>query len=81
MHYDLGGLDNMNYDDDSNEKENQGNKKNEQLEEFRVLNTGKPLTTSAGLKPSNNDAMLKAGPRGPALLQDFLFFDKLMHFD
>ena len=71
----------MDNDDVSKERENQGNKKNEQLEEFRVQNTGKPLTTSAGLKPSNNDGILKAGPRGPALLQDFLFFDKLMHFD
>jgi catalase len=71
----------MSYDDVSKEKGNQGNKKTEQLEEFRVQNAGNPLTTSAGLKVSNNDAMLKAGTRGPALMQDFLFLDKLMHFD
>jgi catalase len=71
----------MNDDIVSHEKENRGNKKIEQLEEFRVQNTGNPLTTSAGLKVSNNDGVLKAGPRGPALMQDFLFLDKLMHFD
>ncbi|GAB3808001.1 catalase [Virgibacillus kimchii] len=57
------------------------NKKQEQLEKYRVENTGKRLTTGKGLKVSNNEETLKAGPRGPALMEDFHFFEKQMHFD
>lgn len=57
------------------------NKKQEQLEKNRVENTGKRLTTGKGLKVSNNEEMLKAGLRGPALMEDFHFFEKQMHFD
>jgi catalase len=38
------------------------------------------LTTSAGLAVPDNHNSLRAGPRGPALLQDFLLLDKLSHF-
>lgn len=57
------------------------NKKQEQLEKYRVKNTGKKLTTGKGLKVSNSEEMLKAGPRGPGLMGDFHFFEKQMHFD
>ncbi|MFN7251556.1 MAG: catalase [Anaerobacillus sp.] len=58
-----------------------GNRKNEQLEKFRIQNTGKRLTTNEGLKVANNENTLKAGDRGPILMQDFHFFQKQMNFD
>ncbi|WP_246942924.1 catalase [Bacillus pinisoli] len=58
-----------------------GNSKNEQLEQYRIKNTGKNITTNEGLKVANNHATLKAGERGPVLMQDFHFFQKQMHFD
>jgi catalase len=57
------------------------NKKQEQLEKYLVEKKGKKLTTSKGLKVSNNEHTLKAGPRGPGLMEDFHFFEKQMHFD
>lgn len=64
-----------------NKKKDDKNKKNEQLDQFRVKNAGEKLTTNEGLKVSNNHATLKAGERGPVLMQDFHFFQKQMHFD
>jgi catalase len=65
-------------DNSSNDKKN---KKNEQLDQYRIQNTGKNITTNEGLKVANNHATLKAGDRGPVLMQDFHFFQKQMHFD
>lgn len=62
------------------EKVVDGNSKNEQLEEFRVQNTGKPLTTNQSRKISNDEDQLKAGIRGPTLRQDYDFFEKMTHF-
>lgn len=56
------------------------NSKNEQLEQFRIQNTGKPLTTNQSKKLSNDSEQLKAGVRGPSLRQDYEFFEKLTHF-
>ena len=39
------------------------------------------LTTAAGAPVSDNNHTLTAGPRGPALLQDFWLIEKLAHFD
>ncbi|EDL65670.1 catalase [Bacillus sp. SG-1] len=63
------------------DKSSRDNKKNEQLDQYRIKNTGKKITTNEGLKVANNDATLKAGERGPVLMQDFHFFQKQMHFD
>ena len=41
----------------------------------------KPLTTAAGAPVANNQDSLTAGPRGPLLLQDLWFLEKLAHFD
>ena len=41
----------------------------------------KPLTTAAGAPVANNQDSLTAGPRGPMLLQDLWFLEKLAHFD
>lgn len=41
----------------------------------------KKLTTSAGAPVADNQNIQTAGPRGPALLQDVWFLEKLAHFD
>ena len=41
----------------------------------------KKLTTAAGAPVSNNQDVLTAGKRGPMLLQDVWFLEKLAHFD
>ncbi len=40
-----------------------------------------PLTTAAGAPIWDNDNAVTAGPRGPMLLQDVWFLEKLAHFD
>ena len=42
---------------------------------------GTRLTTAQGVPVSDNQNTLKAGPRGPALLEDFHFREKMFHFD
>jgi len=39
------------------------------------------LTTNQGLVISDNQNSLKAGPRGPTLLEDFILREKITHFD
>src|SRR5450755_2607305 len=39
------------------------------------------LTTNQGLPISDNQNSLKAGPRGPTLLEDFILREKITHFD
>ncbi|MCK9249973.1 MAG: catalase [Solirubrobacteraceae bacterium] len=41
----------------------------------------KPLTTVAGAPVPDNQNVVTAGPRGPMLLQDVWFLEKLAHFD
>lgn len=57
------------------------NSKNRQLEEFRTDDSGKDLTTNQGLKVSDDEHSLKAGVRGPTLMEDFHFREKMTHFD
>ncbi len=40
-----------------------------------------PLTTNQGVALSDNQNSLKAHPRGPALLEDFILREKITHFD
>lgn len=56
------------------------NRKQEQLDQFRIRDTGNPLTTNAGKRLSNDADQLKAGIRGPSLRQDYEFFEKMTHF-
>ncbi|GGO60820.1 catalase [Nonomuraea cavernae] len=42
---------------------------------------GAYLTTAQGLRLRDTDHSLKAGPRGPVLLQDHHLREKIMHFD
>ncbi|MBF0567449.1 MAG: catalase [Nitrospirae bacterium] len=41
----------------------------------------KKLTTNAGTPVADNQNVMTAGPRGPMLLQDVWFLEKLAHFD
>jgi catalase len=40
-----------------------------------------PLTTNQGVALSDNQNSLRANPRGPALLEDFILREKITHFD
>ncbi|TJZ93511.1 catalase [Paracoccus gahaiensis] len=42
---------------------------------------GEPLTTNHGVPISDNQNSLKAGARGPTLLEDFVLREKIFHFD
>ncbi len=58
------------------------NKKAVQLENFSIDNEKTaPLTTNQGLKVSEDEFSLKAGLRGPTLIEDFHFREKMTHFD
>jgi catalase len=51
------------------------------LDRVRVDSGGRPLTTNQGVKVADNQNSLKAGLRGPALLEDFILREKITHFD
>lgn len=55
--------------------------KNEQLETVRSDPKGHDLRTNQGVRISDNHNSLKAGERGPTLLEDFIFREKMNHFD
>ena len=57
------------------------NKKVEQLEGYKVNNSGQKMTTNQGLRVSEDEHSLKAGVRGPTLMEDFHFREKMTHFD
>jgi catalase len=40
-----------------------------------------PLTTNQGIPIPDNQNSLRAGPRGPTLLEDFILREKITHFD
>lgn len=42
---------------------------------------GKKLTTNQGVKINDDSNTLKAGERGPSLLEDFIMREKITHFD
>lgn len=48
--------------------------------EAKKSNKDKALTTNTGTHLEEDDFILKAGERGPALIQDFQFIKKIMHF-
>ncbi|PTF03236.1 catalase HPII [Staphylococcus devriesei] len=57
------------------------NKKLKQLEEQKKNNDNQAITTNHGVKVSEDENSLTAGDRGPTLLEDFHFREKMMHFD
>ncbi|MDU7556504.1 MULTISPECIES: catalase HPII [unclassified Pseudomonas] len=57
------------------------NVKLENLEAFRDDATQQALRTNQGVKIADNQNTLKAGARGPSLLEDFIMREKITHFD
>ena len=51
------------------------------LDRVRVDSTGRVLTTNQGVPVADNQNSLKAGLRGPTLLEDFILREKITHFD
>ncbi|MGP9801313.1 catalase [Rheinheimera sp. NSM] len=51
------------------------------LERVRVDGSGQRLTTNQGVPVGDNQNSLKAGLRGPTLLEDFILREKITHFD
>jgi catalase len=52
-----------------------------ELGRVRVDSTGQALTTNQGVQVGDNQSSLKAGLRGPTLLEDFILREKITHFD
>jgi catalase len=57
------------------------NAKLDQLEKFKTDSNEKVLTTNQGLKLTEDEFSLKVGERGPTLMEDFHFREKMTHFD
>ena len=57
------------------------NASNESLDRVRVDSTGQALSTNQGVRVADNQNSLKAGLRGPSLLEDFILREKITHFD
>jgi len=51
------------------------------LDRVRVDSGGRTLTTNQGVAIGDNQNSLKAGLRGPTLLEDFILREKITHFD
>jgi catalase len=57
------------------------NPSNLPLDHARVDSSGRVLTTNQGVPVADNQHSLKAGLRGPTLLEDFILREKITHFD
>ncbi len=64
-----------------NGNRNGANPKSRQLKFHTEDPTGKVLTTNQGVPLENDQDTLKGGDRGPSLLEDFHFREKITHFD
>ncbi len=51
------------------------------LDRVRADASGRRLTTNQGVLVADNQSSLKAGLRGPTLLEDFILREKITHFD
>ncbi|SFM62331.1 catalase [Variovorax sp. OV329] len=51
------------------------------LERVRADGSAQVLTTNQGVRVADNQNSLKAGARGPVLLEDFILREKITHFD
>jgi catalase len=51
------------------------------LDRARTDSAGQVLTTNQGVAVGDNQNSLKAGLRGPSLLEDFILREKITHFD
>jgi len=59
-----------------NTRKTQGGETHQQARPAQI-----PLTTNQGLPVSDNQNSLRGGSRGPTLLEDFAFCEKITHFD
>lgn len=59
----------------------QENLKTSKLSEHTETGDGEFLTTNHGVKINDDQNSLKAGERGPSLLEDFILREKITHFD
>jgi catalase len=66
---------------DNKRDENIENKKTENLQPHTADSAGQFLTTNQGLRVNDDQNSLKAGERGPSLLEDFILREKITHFD
>src|SRR5262249_19591912 len=57
------------------------NAANGPLDRVRADSGNRALTTNQGVPVADNQNSLKAGLRGPALLEDFILREKITHFD
>ena len=55
--------------------------KSADLQPDREDSTDQFLTTNQGVRINDNQNSLKAGDRGPTLLEDFIMREKITHFD
>ena len=55
--------------------------KSDALDRARSTASGQALTTNHGVAIGDNQNSLKAGLRGPTLLEDFILREKITHFD
>ncbi|MBP3952878.1 catalase [Bacillus sp. YZJH907-2] len=69
------------HSNENQKKLNNLDAKEKQLESFTIDHTGKRMTTNQGLRVSNDDDSLRAGRRGPTIMEDFHFREKMTHFD
>ncbi len=73
--------DSAHFQPDDLKDNNPENVKIKKLAEHTADATDKFMTTNQGLKISDDQNSLKAGERGPTLLEDFHFREKMTHFD
>jgi catalase len=57
------------------------NSKLDDLAKNKEESAGEFLTTNQGVRVNDNQNSLKAGDRGPSLLEDFILREKITHFD
>jgi len=57
------------------------NAKHDDLAKDTECSAGEFLTTNQGVRVNDNQNSLKAGDRGPTLLEDFILREKITHFD
>jgi catalase len=71
----------MNTKKDSDKTPQQENDKTNQLASQTADSTNELMRTNTGLPINDDQNSLKAGERGPSLLEDFILREKITHFD
>ncbi|HEU0137145.1 MAG TPA: catalase, partial [Flavobacterium sp.] len=62
-------------------QQNLQNEKQRDLLVNKTDDTNKFMTTNQGVRVNDDNNTLKAGERGPSLLEDIIFREKMTHFD